>query len=40
MTFDYAVVVIAGTTKELWDTYAPVFDQMSFELIDLKRFEK
>jgi hypothetical protein len=38
--FDYAVVVIAGTTKELWDTYAPVFDQMSFELIDMKRFEK
>ena len=38
--FDYAVVVIAGTTKALWDTYAPVFDQMSFELIDLKRFEK
>ena len=38
--FDYAVVVIAGTTKELWDTYAPVFDQMSFELIEMKRFEK
>jgi hypothetical protein len=38
--FDYAVVVIAGTTKELWDTFAPVFDQMSFELIDMKRFEK
>ena len=38
--FDYAVIVIAGTTKELWDAYAPVFDQMSFELIDMKRFEK
>lgn len=38
--FDYAVVVIAGTTKELWHTYAAVFDQMSFELIDMKRFIK
>ena len=38
---DIAVVVIAGTTKELWDTYAPVFDRMNgFELIDMKRFEK
>jgi hypothetical protein len=38
---DVAVVVIAGTTKELWDTYAATFDKMSgFELIDMKRFEK
>ncbi len=38
---DVAVVSIAGTQKELWETYAPVFDKMStFELIDMKRFEK
>jgi TonB family protein len=38
---DVAVVLIAGTTRELWDTYAPTFDKMSnFELIDMKRFEK
>jgi hypothetical protein len=38
---DLAVVSIAGTTKELWETYAPIFDRMSaFELIDMKRFEK
>ena len=38
---DVAVVSIAGTTKELWDTYSPAFDKMSaFELIDMKRFEK
>ncbi len=38
---DVAVVSIAGTTKELWETYAPTFDKMSaFELIDMKRFEK
>lgn len=38
---DMVVVSIAGTTKELWDTYSPVFDLMSgFELIDMKRFEK
>ena len=38
---DVAVVSIAGTTKELWGTYVPVFDRMSaFELIDMKRFEK
>lgn len=37
---DVAVVVIAGTTKELWHIYAPVFEKMSnFELIDMKRFE-
>lgn len=36
-----AVVSIAGTTKELWETYAATFDKMSaFELIDMKRFEK
>jgi hypothetical protein len=36
---DIAVVSIAGTTKELWQTYAPVFDRMaSFELIDMTRF--
>lgn len=38
---DIAVVSIAGTTKELWGTYAPTFDKMnSFELIDMKRFEE
>lgn len=38
---DIAVVSIAGTPKELWDTYAPTFEKMgSFELIDMKRFEK
>jgi TonB family protein len=38
---DVAVISIAGTTKELWDIYAPTFDKMaSFELIDVKRFEK
>ncbi len=38
---DIAVVSISGTTRELWTTYAPVFDRMSeFELIDMKRFEK
>ena len=38
---DIAVVVIAGTTKELWETYAPAFDKMTgFELIDMKRFER
>ena len=38
---DVAVISIAGTSKELWDTYAPTFDKMaSFELIDVKRFEK
>jgi hypothetical protein len=35
---DLAVVSIAGTTKELWETYAPTFDKMNaFELIDMKR---
>jgi hypothetical protein len=38
---DVVVISIAGTTKELWPTYAPTFDRMSaFELIDMKRFEK
>lgn len=38
---DMAVISIAGTTKELWPTYAPTFDRMStFELIDMKRFAK
>jgi hypothetical protein len=38
---DIVVVSIAGTTKELWDTYSGTFDQMNgFELIDMKRFEK
>jgi hypothetical protein len=38
---DIVVVSIAGTTKELWDTYASTFDRMgAFELIDIKRFDK
>jgi len=38
---DIAVVVIAGTTKELWDTHAPNFRKMEeFELIDMNRIEK
>lgn len=38
---DLAVVSVAGTTKELWGSYAPVFEKMSaFELIDMQRFEK
>lgn len=38
---DVVVISIAGTRKEFWDTYSPVFDKMSgFELIDMKRFEK
>jgi hypothetical protein len=37
---DMVVVVIAGTTKELWDVYASTFDRMgALELIDLKHFE-
>ena len=36
---DIAVISIAGTTKELWQTYSSTFDRMSsFELIDMKRF--
>ena len=38
---DMAVVSIAGTTKEQWEAYAPVFERMgAFEIIDMKRFEK
>lgn len=38
---DIVVISVAGTTQELWSTYAPAFDRMgSFELIDMKRFEK
>jgi hypothetical protein len=38
---DIVVVVIAGTTKGLWDVYAETFDKMTaLELIDMKRFEK
>jgi hypothetical protein len=37
---DMAVISIAGTSKELWNIYAPTFDKMNkFELIDMKRFE-
>ncbi len=39
--FDLAVVMIAGTRKELWEIYSPAFDKMrACELIDMKRFEK
>ena len=38
---DVAIVSISGTTKSLWPVYSPVFKEMSsFELIDMKRFEK
>lgn len=38
---DVAVIAIAGTPRELWDVYAPTFQKMgTFELIDMKRFEK
>ncbi len=38
---DLAVISIAGTKKELWDEYSPIFDKMAgFKLIDMKRFEK
>ena len=38
---DVAVVMIAGTLKEMWPVYYPAFDKMrSFEFIDVKRFEK
>ncbi len=37
---DIAVISIAGTTKDQWDTYAAVFNRMSaFEIIDMKRFD-
>jgi hypothetical protein len=36
---DLAVISIAGTTDELWETYTSTFDKMSaFEIIDMKRF--
>ena len=36
---DMSVLSTAGTTKELWEVYAPTFDRMSaFELIDMSRF--
>jgi hypothetical protein len=36
---DLAVISTAGTTNELWGTYASTFDKMSaFEIIDMKRF--
>jgi hypothetical protein len=38
---DIAAVTIAGTTKELWETYTAAFDAMrDFELIDMQRFAK
>lgn len=38
---DIAVITIAGTTHELWETYTPVFNKMNeFELVDMKRFKK
>ena len=38
---DVAVVSRAVTTKDLWDTYSPVFYKMNgFELIDMKRTDK
>lgn len=38
---DLAVISIAGTRKELWETYSPVFQKMSaFELIDMQRFDQ
>lgn len=38
---DVAVVSVAGTSKNLWETYTSTFDKMStFELIDMKRFQK
>jgi hypothetical protein len=38
---DIAVVTIAGTTKEMWSTFAPIFVRMSeFDLIDMTRFRR
>jgi hypothetical protein len=39
---DWVVVTIAGTTRELWGTYANTFDKMmdGFVLIDMRRFNK
>ena len=40
-SMDIVVVSTAGTTKELWNTYAPTFDKMTaFNLIDESRFGK
>jgi hypothetical protein len=36
---DLAVLTVASTTKDQWETYAPTFDKMrAFELGDLRRF--
>jgi hypothetical protein len=38
---DMAVITVAGTPKNLWETYEGTFQIMGgFELIDMKRFEK
>ncbi len=38
-SMDIAAVSIAGTRKELWDTFEPTFKRMgSFEIIDMSRF--
>lgn len=38
---DAVVVTIAGTTRELWETYAPTFDKMAtFELLDVERLRE
>lgn len=38
---DAVVITTAGTTKELWATYAPVFEKMrDFQLLDVKRYEQ
>jgi hypothetical protein len=38
---DIVIISTSSTSKELWNTYAPIFDKMSaFEVIDMKRFEK
>jgi hypothetical protein len=40
-SMDMVAISVAGTTKELWDTYSPTFDKMgAFELIDPSRFRK
>jgi len=38
---DVVAVVTAGTDKELWATYAPVFETMGdFQLLDIRKYEK
>ncbi|MAG93031.1 MAG: hypothetical protein CMJ48_04710 [Planctomycetaceae bacterium] len=38
---DIVVIVISGTTTDLWEKHADAFDAMTgFDLIDMKRFEK